>query len=572
MRSFRRDSHARAFSVNGLWTALSVVSAMLGLVQPVSAQKEPFSSQYSDLSKFTDAIERERPVRAIKLATTGITAPHHMLAADLMARAFWAAAGNVYERIIVLSPDHFRKSRHVMATTRRPFETLFGRVAVDSPAVEALLESRDLIEDSDLFESEHGVGALLPFVRHFFPDTPIVPIALSVGSEPEEWEAAAAVLAKIVTPQTLIVQSTDFSHYLSSQVAAVRDQETLNVLSEGEPSAIARLRQSQHLDSKASQYIQMRLQASVFGSHATIIANRNQVEYAPLSTSTTSYIVAVYTRDPSQASQLRYGDQTVFYFGGDFFPGRWLTIPLSRPEARSRLIDIVGKLTGGGPMIVNLEGVMMDEPPPGLNSDLHVFRTEIAAPMLEGFNVVAAGIANNHSFDLGANGITQTLLSLRKRGVRPLEHMKVTDMGLFRLVALNYIGIRAYAHYPVIREGDVEKLCKMAIRPPVIAFVHWGEEYTSEPGLAVIRDAEALHNCGVALIIGAHSHRAVSRPTAMWGGEFQSVFSLGNLLFDQRSPSASSAILELRVFKHGTMATRIIPVPNLFELASPRDN
>jgi AmmeMemoRadiSam system protein B len=552
----------------GVSRALLLAPILLILAaQQVAA--EAFSSMYSDAAVFVRAIEKERPAQAPKLTTTGITTPHHLLAADLIARAFWTTAGNSYERIVILSPDHFRKSHHVLATTRRSFETVFGFVSTDLNAAETLLNNNELVEESDLFASEHGIGALLPFVRYFLPDTPIVPVALSIGSTPKEWEAATEALTKIITPRTLVIQSTDFSHYLSPQVAAARDQETLNVLGEGNPSAIARLHQSNHLDSKAAQYVQMVLQKSVFGSHASIIANRNQVEYAPLSTSTTSYVVVVYTHDAFEASVLRYDDQKVFYFGGDVFPGRWLTTPLARPESRSNVIDIVRKLTGGGAMIVNLEGVMMDEPPPGLNDDLHVFDTAIAAPILKGFNVIAAGIANNHSFDLGPNGIKETLRSLEKLNIRPSEHMRVLDMGTFRLIALNFIGTRAYTRYPVIREGDIESICRMAIKPPVVALVHWGEEYTSEANPLVIRDAEAIHNCGITVIVGAHSHQAVTRPIAMWGGEFQMVYSLGNLLFDQRSPRASSAILELRIFNQGTVATRIIPAPNLFDIADP---
>jgi poly-gamma-glutamate synthesis protein (capsule biosynthesis protein) len=44
------------------------------------------------------------------------------------------------------------------------------------------------------------------------------------------------------------------------------------------------------------------------------------------------------------------------------------------------------------------------------------------------------------------------------------------------------------------------------------------------------------------------------------------LFSLGNLLFDQTSPRGSGALLEVRVFRQGTVAARVIPVPNLFEL------
>ncbi|MBR1255185.1 AmmeMemoRadiSam system protein B [Bradyrhizobium sp. AUGA SZCCT0240] len=534
-----------------------------------SVRGEAFSSMYSDATIFVNAIEKERPTDTPKLATTGITTPHHLLAADLIARAFWTTSGNRYERIVILSPDHFRRSHHVIATTRQSFETVFGLVPVDVEAVDNLLSDTNLAETSGLFASEHGIGAVLPFVRYFLPDTPIVPVTLSISSTPAEWEAAAELLRKIVTSRTLVVQSTDFSHYLPAPLASARDQETLNVLSDGSPSAIARLRQSSHLDSKASQFVQMVLQKSVFGSHATIIGNRNQVEYAPLSRSTTSYIVVVYTRAAHETSTLRYNDQKVFYFGGDVFPGRWLTAALVQPEKRSQIIDVVRTLTGGGPMIVNLEGVMMDDPPPGLSADLHVFTTAVAAPVLKGFNVVVAGIANNHSFDLGAGGLKEMRRSLSRLNIKPLEHLKVIDLGAFRLVALNFIGARSYAQYPVMRAGDLERLCRMTIRPPVVALVHWGEEYTVEPSSTVIKQAEAIHRCGVVAIVGAHTHRAVSGPASMWGGEFQMTYSLGNLLFDQHSPRASGAILEMRVFAQQTIATRIIAAPNFFDNTNP---
>lgn len=54
----------------------------------------------------------------------------------------------------------------------------------------------------------------------------------------------------LVGRRTLIVQSTDFSHYLPLQVALQRDQRTLNVLSANSVDQMAALRQSDHLDSK----------------------------------------------------------------------------------------------------------------------------------------------------------------------------------------------------------------------------------------------------------------------------------------------------------------------------------
>jgi AmmeMemoRadiSam system protein B len=75
--------------------------------------------------------------------------PHHLLAADLIARGFWAADSSKIDRVVLLSPDHFSKAAHAFATSLRPFETVFGSVEPDRTAVTSFLANRDLFEASD---------------------------------------------------------------------------------------------------------------------------------------------------------------------------------------------------------------------------------------------------------------------------------------------------------------------------------------------------------------------------------------------------------------------------------------
>ena len=181
----------------------------------------------------------------------------------------------------------------------------------------------------------------------------------------------------------------------------------------------------------------------------------------------------------------------------------------------------------------------------------------------------AAGLANNHSHDLGHNGLRETAAILKRAGIEPLEHMQVRNFARFGLIAINFIGVRDFRGYPVAKSAaDLQRLCRMKARSPLIALVHWGEEYTRVAQPANYAAAQVLHDCGVEAVIGAHSHQAVAGIEALQGGEFQMVFSLGNLLFDQKGDRASSALLELRLFKQGTFATRLVPLPNLFELAA----
>ena len=81
------------------------------------------------------------------------------------------------------------------------------------------------------------------------------------------------------------------------------------------------------------------------------------------------------------------------------------------------------------------------------------------------------------------------------------------------------------------------------------------------------RIADALSQCGVSLIVGNHSHQAADAIEPLRGGAVQTVYSLGNFIFDQTSPRGTGALLEVRTFKQGTIAARLIPIPNLFELS-----
>ena len=562
------DRYVRTQPASRLQLVVLVLLSLAASTFVQARQGSSIPSLYSDREPFLAAIEKERPKQKSDVKLTGITVPHHLLAADLIARGFWAASAGSYDRIILVSPDHFNRSRRPLATTRQDIETPFGLVRNDDAATSRLLSNGALFDESDLFKQEHGIAAVLPFAKYFFPDARIVPIVVSYGSTRADWDAAVAMLEAFVEPGTLIVQSTDYSHYLTQQLAVRRDQETLNVIAANDVDIVARLRQPDHMDSKGSQYIQMRLQ-EVKKARATVIASRSSAEYSSIGSATTSYIVTVYSGEIEDGSKLQYDDQEIVYFGGDTFIGRWFTRPLADPEIARQVVAKVRAVTAGAPLIVNLEGVLLDDPPYGVNPDLHTMHASLAVPILKALNVRAASLANNHSHDLGAAGLRESMAILKRAGITPLQHMQAVDLGRFGLIAINFIGSRDHRGYPVVKSpADLQSLCRMKARSPLIALLHWGEEYHRVAQAANYAAAQALHTCGVNAIIGAHSHHAAQRIEAMQGGEFQLVFSIGNLLFDQRGDRVSSAIVELRLFRQGTFATRIMPLPNLFELAA----
>lgn len=546
------------------------LAALAGTFAAVHAAEPAIPSIYGDDRIFVESIAAAESLDVAPRKVSGLTVPHHLVAADLIARAFLVARDNRYDRIVVLTPDHFKRSHRPFATTRLPFDTVFGRVSTDAAAVDALLADRTLVAESDLFAREHGIGALLPYVARFFPDTPIVPIAVAIGSNREAWDALIETLDPLITERTLILQSTDFSHYLPLPAAILRDQETLNVIAAGDLDAVAKLRQPQHLDSRGGQYIQMRLQADHFGAAPMVIANSNMQFYVGREVEeTTSYIVQIYPsrEDANRVDLAGYSDGEVLCFAGDAFFGRHLAPVISQPAIRDRLLAEIEAVLGGCPLALNLEGVTVPEMPTGIGTMQLAMPEDLALDWLERLNVVAVSIANNHSRDLGDEPRAAMKTALEAAGIAVLDGVAAVDLGPIRAVALSDLDNSGGVRAGLVTEADLEAVTRSDAAPPLAAFMHWGREYARLPDEREDHLISTLRRAAVSLIVGAHPHVASERLAALAGGESLLAYSLGNFLFDQPGAQSSGAVLEVRFFPQGTFFARLIPIPNFYDRA-----
>jgi AmmeMemoRadiSam system protein B len=539
---------------------LALLALILLLVATCSSPDQPpgkgaFPPFYPDGGLFLAAIHHCR-VRPLPQKISGLTVPHHLLAADLMAAAFARLQGHNYRRIVILSPDHFHRSRSPFAVTRRDFDTVLGRVATDRAAVRQLLNN-PLVSESSLFSHEHGVRVLLPFIAHYCPGVLIVPIAIRDSSQPADWDSLALTLAPLLTPETLLVQSTDFSHYLTAPEARRRDQETLRVLSGGDPRQVLTLTEPDHLDSRGCQYLQLLLQRQVFGAGPTVIANRNSQEYTlePVK-KTTSYIVQLYSAEPLPVK----GVQS-YFFGGDTFCGRQVATRLATPESQEALQQQVLRITHGQPLILNLEGVLQEKCPEAPGPYTLCMESSLALPLLSGLHVRAVSLANNHSFDLGEDAYRAMRRHLAELGFACLENRRVLDLGAFYLAGFTDVDNQSAEKIDRLTRQDLEGLDGLKRDKPLFAMIHWGREFADAAGPREQALAALLEEKGVEVVIGCHSHRA-----GHLEGTRRScrIFSLGNFLFDQDSPRVSGILLEAVFFPQGTYFLKVHPLNNLF--------
>ncbi len=117
-------------------------------------------------------------------------------------------------RVVLIGPSHFTRLFGACSVAQfSAYDTPLGRVPVDVEAVERLTRRQPFHAMRYPHVREHCLEVQLPFLQALWPEPPkIVPILVGRLS-PAQCRAAAAGIAEIVEEDTLIVVSTDFTHY-----------------------------------------------------------------------------------------------------------------------------------------------------------------------------------------------------------------------------------------------------------------------------------------------------------------------------------------------------------------------
>lgn len=132
-------------------------------------------------------------------------------------------------RVVVLGPTHRVLVSGLALPGVQAFETPLGRIPVDSDAVHFLKPLRQVSINPAAHEPEHSIEVQLPFLQMVLADFQLVPLV--VGDAPPK-AVAEVIEALWGGPETLIVVSSDLSHYHSYETAQNIDQHTCAGISE----------------------------------------------------------------------------------------------------------------------------------------------------------------------------------------------------------------------------------------------------------------------------------------------------------------------------------------------------
>lgn len=163
------------------------------------------------------------PVEALVLPHAGYVYSGAIAALGYAALARSAPTGAV-TRVVLLAPAHRVAVDGLALPDVAAFEVPGGQVAVEAIPQEMRRRLPQLVDSVAAHAFEHAVEVHLPFLRAVLPGAAVVPLVVGrVGAE-----QVAAVLDELWGgPETVVIVSSDLSHYHRHEEAVALDRATV---------------------------------------------------------------------------------------------------------------------------------------------------------------------------------------------------------------------------------------------------------------------------------------------------------------------------------------------------------
>jgi len=408
----------------------------------------------------------------------------------------------------------------------------FNNLKVDTLLWGKLFKENKMILNNSAVIAEHGITTLLPYIKKYFPEINILPILIPADITKEQVEQLVKTIDENTLLDTIIVASVDFSHYLPSRAADFHDAKSIRVLLNFEEDNFKNI----EIDCWQALYA-ARLFAKLRQKETPhIMVHKNSADFLNLELEeTTSYFSVIFGEKKNEET-FNKGVKTVLLVG-DIMLNRGVENLIKQNSIYYPFQKISHFLRGIDIVFGNLEGPIINNPPEfPANSLKFAFNPQvIKGASWCNFNLFS--LANNHTLDMGKEGLEETKNWLKKYGINfvgnPLSGSSDNLNSPFFRDKITFLAFNRIFPF-TIREEEIIKTIKTvkSSNPDnfLIASTHWGKEYKLINSSAQQKLAHKIIEAGADLIIGHHPH--VVQNIEKYQGKLI-FYSLGNFIFDQ---------------------------------------
>ena len=194
----------------------------------------------NELAAMVDGFLAHAMVTEPKGKVIALVAPHagYPFSGAVAGHSYALLKGRPTHRVVVIAPSHFEAFPFTSVYDGDAYSTPLGRVPVDKEFARRLVKVSPEIKLSSHGHvptaegAEHALEDQLPFLQRTLGDFQLVPIMMG-GQSYEASRALGIALAELIRgTDTLIVASSDLSHYHPYAQAVTLDGKTLNAIGE----------------------------------------------------------------------------------------------------------------------------------------------------------------------------------------------------------------------------------------------------------------------------------------------------------------------------------------------------
>ena len=192
-------------------------ASVAGMFYP--ADKDELETELTQLLSETESDENYENI-------FGIIVPHagYIYSGRTAAFAFNTVAGKRYKNVIVISPSHREYFKGISVYDGMFYRTPLGDVKVNTELRSELIGKSDYIFAGNSGHGpEHALEVQIPFLQKVLQSFEIIPVVM--GDQSRKYvDALGKALAEVADEETLIVVSSDLSHFYSREQAEQLDR------------------------------------------------------------------------------------------------------------------------------------------------------------------------------------------------------------------------------------------------------------------------------------------------------------------------------------------------------------
>jgi AmmeMemoRadiSam system protein B len=167
----------------------------------------------------------------------GLICPHagYMYSGPVAAFAFYELAQDGKpDTVVLMGPNHTGYGSALSMMREGIWETPLGNVEIDTALADQIRAETSLIDIDDVAHRyEHSIEVQLPFLQFLYGDAfKIVPICFLMQDYNSAFEVGSALEEALNATNTVVIASSDMTHYEPAKKAAEKDQTALKAITD----------------------------------------------------------------------------------------------------------------------------------------------------------------------------------------------------------------------------------------------------------------------------------------------------------------------------------------------------